>query len=73
MTARLEKALKELPPDAIDQITRLAESMVAMQSTAQEGKFELKWAGALAHLADKFDSVQLQHEANRWRIAESTE
>jgi hypothetical protein len=28
---------------------------------------KLDWAGGLRHLRDEYTSVELQHEANKWR------
>jgi plasmid stabilization system protein ParE len=70
MTVRLEKALRELSPAAVDKLTRLAEEMAANEGQQPAGRFELKWAGALAQLGEKYGSVELQHEASRWRAEE---
>lgn len=36
----------------------------------QKKKPTFKWAGALAHLKDKYTSVELQHQISKWRTEE---
>jgi hypothetical protein len=73
MTARLEKAIRELPPEDIERLTEIAEQMANRPSVAESQGFELKWAGALARLADTYDSVELQHKASEWRTGRDQE
>uniref|UniRef100_UPI0040568FB1 hypothetical protein n=1 Tax=Candidatus Electronema sp. TaxID=2698783 RepID=UPI0040568FB1 len=42
-------------------------------SSEQPRKLEFIWEGALADLKDQYSSVELQHEAMRWRFDELDE
>ena len=52
MTARLEKAIRQLPADKVEQVIRYAESLAraANESAGQEQFLSLDWAGGAAHL-----------------------
>jgi hypothetical protein len=70
MTARLENAIRQLPPDKIEQVTRYAESLA--RSTSKDGKdqfLSLDWVGAAAHLYPEHRTgVEAAHAAaTMWR------
>jgi hypothetical protein len=50
MSARLDKALTQLPPEKIEQIADYAESLVRQQNSPQQSKqfLELGWVGKAA-------------------------
>jgi hypothetical protein len=71
MTARLEKAIKKLTPEEVEQVADFAEFLVRHKPPAGKsdgGKSD--WRGALSHLKDRYTSVELQHLANKWRDEE---
>lgn len=72
MTARLEKAIQQLPPDKVEQLTNYAESLVQQVAASQgeERRFlKLDWIGAAAHLNPEHRSgVEAAHAAaEMWR------
>lgn len=62
MTARLSKAIKQLPPDAVERVADYAESLLVEKPKSDTSKMTLSWMGGLADMADQYDSVSLQHE-----------
>lgn len=71
MTDRLEKAIRQLPADKVEQVTRYAESLAHARS-APDGDDQflaLDWAGGAAHLHPEHRSgVDAAHAAAElWR------
>ena len=64
----IEELLKELPPHLQDEVRDFAEFLLERYSNRPRRKPRFEWAGALAHLRDKYTSVELQHKASDWRI-----
>ena len=73
MTTRLEKAIQQLPPEKVEQVTSYAESLVNEVATrAEEPRFlKLDWVGAGAHLYPEHRSgVEAAHAAaEMWRAS----
>ena len=70
MTARLSKAIKQLPPDAVERVADYAESLLVEKPKSDPSKMTLSWRGALKDVAGGIDSVSLQHEIHQhWRRA----
>ena len=72
MTARLEKALQQLPHDKVEQVTRYAESLAHEVNASQRREQQfltLDWAGGAAHLYPEHRSgVDAAHAAaEMWR------
>ena len=67
MTARLEKAIKQLPPEKLEELANYAELLVERTRAGAAARPMFRWAGALADLKDQYTSVELQHKASDWR------
>jgi hypothetical protein len=58
MTARLENALKQLPPDALEEVADFAEFLASRRVGSVEAtserppRLKLNWAGALSDLKE---------------------
>ena len=63
----LEDMVREVPSECRAQLRDYARSLPARRSTAQPGKPQFAWAGALEGLRDRYTSVELQHRIARWR------
>ena len=70
MTARLEKAIRQLPPDKVEQVTNYAESLVQqVVASRKDERLKLDWVGAAAHLNPEHkNGVEAAHAAAAlWR------
>jgi len=65
---QIEELVKELPPHLQDEVRDFADFLVKKHANRPRRKPRFEWAGALAHLRDKYTSVELQHKINDWRI-----
>lgn len=65
----IEEIIKELPPEAQQEVRVLAESLLARAKKPRR-KPRFDWAGALADMKDQYTSVELQHKISRWRVGE---
>lgn len=65
MTARLEKAIRLLPPEKLEALTKYAEALADRAHARVTPHF--RWAGALAEVKAMYTSVELQHKASEWR------
>jgi galactose-1-phosphate uridylyltransferase len=64
----LEDIIKELPPDLKRELEDFAQFLWEKKRKKTKRKLKLTWAGALADLADKYTSVELQHKILDWMI-----
>lgn len=69
MTDRWQSLIDELPPEARREVEDFVEFLYAKYTRQATGKpFRFDWEGALAHLRERYTSVQLQHETlEHWR------
>jgi hypothetical protein len=67
MTVRLEKALRELPPEEIETVSAFAEFLAGKHRKGALASPTFSWAGALAGSSEHDTAVELQHKANDWR------
>ncbi len=76
MTARLEKAIRQLPPEKVEELADYAEFLADRLARAQADKpsfLQLSWRGAAAELAAEYPtSVDAAHAATGM-IAENVE
>jgi len=63
----LEDMVREVPPEYREQLRDYVETLLARRSTAQPGKPQFMWAGALDGLRDRYTSARLQHLIARQR------
>ncbi|MEW6388491.1 MAG: DUF2281 domain-containing protein [Thermodesulfobacteriota bacterium] len=63
---RLEKLIKELPPDLQKEAEDFLEFLLTKKIRKPPGALKLDWRGALRHLRDQYTSVELQHKAQEW-------
>lgn len=73
MTARLEKAIRQLPPEKIRQLEEYAESLADTALNLKAKPPKLDWVGAASGLGKKYaDGVEAAHDATRIRIEKAT-
>ncbi len=65
MTVRLNAAIKDLPPDAVEEVADFAEFLAARTTPRPTAGMTLSWRGALKSIYPDKDSVTLQHEMQR--------
>ena len=74
MTARLEKAIQQLPPNRLEELASYAEMLVRYEhAAASQRSYQLGWIGKGAHLyPEHATGVDAAHAAGKM-IAESLE
>ena len=63
----LTKLLKELPPDAQEEVRDFAAFLLTKQGRKSGRPLRQDWAGALRDYRDRYTSIDLQHKALEWR------
>lgn len=63
---RLEKLIKELPPELHKEAEDFLEFLINKKRRKPKGPLKLHWRGALRDLRDRYTSVDLQHKALTW-------
>ncbi|MFO8132775.1 MAG: DUF2281 domain-containing protein [Thermoplasmatota archaeon] len=64
----LEARLRELPPEEKKEILDYVEFLLSRRRLEQgKKKFGFGWEGALKHIGDRYDAVELQHKSREWR------
>ncbi|HKZ86473.1 MAG TPA: DUF2281 domain-containing protein [Anaerolineae bacterium] len=63
----LADLLKELPPDALEEVRDFAAFLLAKQERKAGHLLRQDWAGALRDYRGQYTSVELQHKALGWR------
>jgi hypothetical protein len=66
-TGSVEEKIRMLPPDLREEAIHYIEELAKRKKKSQKKKFSLSWAGGLSHLNKNITSVELQHEASKWR------
>lgn len=60
----------ELPPELQREVRDFVEFLLAKRALRAPSRPTLKWWGGAQALRQRYTSVELQHLANDWRIAE---
>ena len=63
----VEEKIRMLPPDLREEVIHYIDELVKRKKKPGKKKFRLGWAGGLSHLDKNITSVELQHEASKWR------
>ena len=63
----VEEKIRMLPPDLRQEAIHFINELAKRKKKPQKKKFRLGWAGGLSHLDKSVTSVELQHEASKWR------
>jgi hypothetical protein len=66
----LETLVKSLPPDVRGEVRRFIAFLVSRTRPRSRREPTFEWAGALADKGADQSSVDLQHKASEWRVAE---
>jgi hypothetical protein len=68
-TLQIEQKIKQLPGYLLPEIMDFVDFLLYKhrQPAQQTRTFNFDWEGGLANLADKYNSVELQHKALEWR------
>lgn len=64
---RLEKLLKELPPDLQQQVEDYVQFLLARRGRKQGRKLRQDWGGALHEYRRKYTALELQKLSLEWR------
>jgi hypothetical protein len=67
---QLAKKIGRLSSRRQQEAEQFVDQLLAQEEkqNADPGPFSFEWAGALAHLRDKYTSVELQKKASEWRL-----
>ncbi|RPI37117.1 MAG: DUF2281 domain-containing protein [Methanoregulaceae archaeon] len=63
----VEEKIRMLPPDLRQEAIHFINELAKRKKKPQKKKFRLGWAGGLSHIDKSVTSVELQHEASKWR------
>lgn len=63
----LEELVREVPPDLRAEIRDFIEFLLAKRSPRASRTLRQDWAGALRDHRQEYTSLELQHQALRWR------
>jgi hypothetical protein len=63
----LQTKLERLSPQQQAAVANFLEAFLEQEQPKPRAKMKLDWAGGLKDLRDRYTSVELQHEANKWR------
>ena len=63
----VHRMIEDLPPDLRSEAIHYIEELAKRKKNSGKKKFRLGWAGGLSHLNKSTTSVELQHEASKWR------
>lgn len=66
-TKSLEELVKELPPDCQMEVRDFIEFLLIRHAAPKGKKLRQDWAGALRKHQQEYSSVDLQHQASKWR------
>ncbi|RPI36132.1 MAG: DUF2281 domain-containing protein [Methanoregulaceae archaeon] len=61
----VEEKIRMLPPDLRQEAIHY--ELAKRKKKPQKKKFRRGWAGGLSHIDKSVTSVELQHEASKWR------
>ena len=63
----VEEKIRMLPPDLREEAIHFIDELAKRKKKPQKKKFRLGWAGGLSPIGKSVTSVELQHEASKWR------
>jgi len=66
-TGSVEEKIRMLPPDLREEAIHFIDELAKRKKNSGKKKFRLGWAGGLSHIDKSVTSVELQHEASKWR------
>ena len=63
----IDEMIKQLPPERRSEVFDFIEFLLAKHGKKTRPKMRCDWAGGLENLRAEFTSVELQHQASKWR------
>ena len=68
-TKQINKRIKKIPPSLVPEVMDYIDFLINKYGTSESDKKSLKfsWEGGLSDLADKYNSLDLQHKSLEWR------
>jgi hypothetical protein len=63
----IDEMVDELAPREQAEVRDFVEFLLAKEKSKQRGEPRFDWAGALKHMREEYNSVDLQHEIARMR------
>lgn len=64
----LQELIMDLPPELQTEVRDFVEFLLAKRARGTSPNPSLSWWGGAQALREQFSSVDLQHQANEWRI-----
>jgi hypothetical protein len=64
----LQELVSVLPPEFQQEVRDFVECLLAKRARHPATRPQLDWWGSAKELGQEFSSVELQHQANEWRI-----
>lgn len=68
MEQTLEERIRQLPPELQREVADFVDFLLERRHRRQKSPPTFSWAGALEDMRKQYSSVELQHEAVRWRV-----
>ncbi len=63
----LDDLVRRLPPERRTEVMDFVEFLLTKAGSRTRLKMSCDWAGGLEDMQKEYTSVELQHQANRWR------
>ena len=67
----VKEKLKKVSPKDLDSVDVFIETILSSNKNSKRRKMKLNLGGALKELSKEYTSVELQHKANEWRVADT--
>lgn len=67
---RITTRIRNMPPDALQEVDDFVQFLFEKHAVKTKKKPKFQWAGGLKEMGTRYTSVELQHKASEWRIAE---
>jgi hypothetical protein len=64
----LQELVAELPPELQQEVRDFVEFLMTKRASRAIARPKLDWWGGAKELGQQFSSVELQHQANEWRV-----
>ena len=68
----IEEMFKQLSPPRQAEVIDFIKFLLTKEPRPSRPKMTCDWAGGLQSLRDQYTSVELQHKASEWRLADET-
>lgn len=68
-TKQINKRIKKIPPSLVPEVMDYIDFLINKYGTSisEKKSFTFSWEGGLSDLANKYNSLDLQHKSLEWR------